>query len=126
MSVLERLSGASPTQRPFAERLPRRRRRTAWVIAAVGPLVTTLGERLLGSSVPPATALFLALLIVVVAALLGGSRPAFIAVVVGLAAQELFFTFPYGSLTDRKPAQVSVLVVFVVVGGGIGLLVDQL
>jgi hypothetical protein len=46
--------------------------------------------------------------------------------VVGLLAQEVFFSFPYGSLSDRKPAQVSVLVVFVVIGAGIGILVDEL
>lgn len=126
MSALERPASASSTQRPFAERLPRRRRKTAWVIAVVAPLLITLGSRLLGSSVPPATILFVTLLIVVVAALIGGAGPAFTAIVVGLVAQEVFFGFPYGSLTDRRPAQVSVLVVFVVIGAGIGLLVDEL
>jgi K+-sensing histidine kinase KdpD len=62
----------------------------------------------------------------VVAALIGGTGPAFTAIVVGLLAQEVFFSFPYGSLSDRKPAQVSVLVVFVVIGAGIGILVDEL
>src|SRR5437016_710994 len=55
MSVRERLVGASLTQRPFAERLPRRRRKTAWVTAVVAPVLLTLGQRALGSSVPPAT-----------------------------------------------------------------------
>ena len=125
MSALERL-GASSAQRPFAERLPRRRRKTAWGIAVVAPLLITLGARVLGSSVPPATILFATLLVVVVVALIGGVRPAFTAIVVGLLAQEVFFTFPYGSLTNRQPAQLSVLVVFVVIGAGIGILVDEL
>jgi signal transduction histidine kinase len=126
MSVLERLVGASSTQRQFAERLPRRRRKTAWVIAVVAPLLITLGSRLLGSSVPPATLLFATLLVVVVVALIGGVRAAFTAIVVGLLAQEVFFSFPYGSLSNHKPAQLSVLVVFVVIGAGIGVLVDEL
>jgi signal transduction histidine kinase len=121
-----RLARASSVPRPFAERLPRRRRKIAWGIAVVAPLLITLGARVLGSSVPPATTLFVTLLVVVVAALIGGVGPALTAIVVGLLAQEVFFTFPYGSLTDRKPAQVSVLVVFVIIGAGIGFLVDEL
>jgi signal transduction histidine kinase len=126
MRALERLVGASWTQRPLAERLPRPRRKTGWVIAVVAPLLITGGARLLGSSVPPATILFVTLLVVVAVASIGGVRPAFTAIVVGLLAQEVFFTFPYGSLGDHKPAQLSVLVVFLVVGGGIGILVDEL
>ncbi|MDT4911877.1 MAG: hypothetical protein QOC66_1005, partial [Pseudonocardiales bacterium] len=121
-----RLARLSSTPRPFAERLPRRRRKTAWGIAVALPLLITVGARLLGSSVPPATILFLTLLVVVVAALIGGAGPAFTAIVVGILAQEVFFTFPYGSLTNHKPAQISVLIVFVIIGAGIGLLVDEL
>jgi signal transduction histidine kinase len=126
MRALERLVGASTAQRPFAERLSRRRPRTAWGIAVVAPVLITLGARLLGSSVPPATTLFVTLLVVVLAALVGGAGQAFTAIVVGLLAQGIFFSFPYGSLTDRRPAQVAVLVVFVVIGAGIGILVDEL
>jgi len=126
MSALRRLVGASSTPRPFAERLPRRRRKTAWVIAVAAPLLITLGARQLGSSVPPATVLFVTLLVVVVVALIGGGRQALTAVSVGLLAQEAFFSFPYGSLNDRKPAQLSVLAVFVVIGAGVGILVDEL
>jgi two-component system sensor histidine kinase KdpD len=93
MMALERLVGASSPQRPLAERLPRRRRMAAWVIAVVAPLLITLGARLLGSAVP-ATILFVTLLVVVVAALIGGTGPAFTAIVVGLLAQEVFFSFP--------------------------------
>jgi len=126
MIALERLVGASSARRPFAERLPRRRRKTAWVIAVVAPLLITSGARLLGSAVPPATVLFVTLLVVVIVALIGGGRPALTAIVVGLLAQELFFGFPYGSLSDHKPAQLSVLAVFVVIGAGVGILVDEL
>src|SRR5215210_2483819 len=106
--------------------VPRRRRKTAWSIAVAAPLLITLGERLLGSSLPPATTLFLILIVVVVAAMLGGAGPALTSVAVGLLAQWIFFEFPYGSLNDHRPAQAFVLVVFVLVGAGIGLLVDEL
>jgi signal transduction histidine kinase len=126
MRALERLIGALSTKRPFAERLPRRRRKTAWIGAVVAPLLITLGARTLGSSVPPVTLLFALLLVVVVVALIGGVRAAFTTIAVSLLAQEVVFGFPYGSLSDHEPAQFSVLVVFVVVGGGIGILVDEL
>src|SRR5882757_8820444 len=105
MSALGRVLGAWSTQRPFAERLPRRRRKAAWVIAVAAPLLITRGSRDLGSSVPPATMLFATLLVVVIVALIGGVGPAATAIVVGLVAQEVFFTFPYGSLANREPAQ---------------------
>ncbi len=126
MRALERLVGASSAQRPFAERLPRRRPKVGWGIAVVAPLLITLAARLLGSSVPPATTLFVTLLVVVLAALIGGASPALTAIVVGLLAQEVLFSFPYGSLTNHRPAQVSVFVVFVVIGVGIGIVVDEL
>jgi signal transduction histidine kinase len=126
MSVLQRAVGASLAQRPFAERLPRRRRKTAWVASVMCPLLLTLGQRALGSSVPPATTLFVTLLVVVVVALLGGLGPALAAIVTGLIAQEVLFEFPYGSLNDHRPAQISILVVFVVIGAGIGIVVDEL
>jgi signal transduction histidine kinase len=126
MSVLERAFGASPAQRPFAERLPRRRHKTAWVAAVVCPLLLTLAQRARDSSVPPAATLFLILLVVVVVALLGGVRPALAAIVTSLIAQDVLFAFPYGSLNNHDPAQISVLVVFVVIGAGIGILVDEL
>ena len=126
MSTPRRFTRASMRQRPFAVRLPQRRRRAAWVIAVAGPTLITLGSRLLGSSVPPASALFSILLVVVVVALIGGWRPALTAVVVGLLAQEVLFTFPYGSLNNHDPAQLSVLVAFVVIGAAVGILVDEL
>ena len=121
-----RALGASSAQRPFAERLPRRRRKTAWLVAFIASPLITLGSRLLGSSVPPATVLFITLLVVVLIALIGGVRPALAAIAVGLLAQEIVYRSLYGSLTNRQPAQVSVLIVFVVIGAGLGILVDEL
>jgi signal transduction histidine kinase len=107
-------------------RLPKRRRGMAWAVAVAGPVLITLGSRLVGSSIPPASVLFSILLLVVVVALLGGWRPALTAVVVGLAAQEILFSFPYGGLNDHSPAQLSVLVAFVAIGAAVGILVDEL
>jgi signal transduction histidine kinase len=126
MSTLRRFIRASIGRRPFAVRLPQHRRRAAWVIAVAGPTLITLGSRRLGSSVPPASALFSILLVVVIVALIGGWRPALTAVLVGLLAQEVLFTFPYGSLNNHDPAQLSVLVAFVVIGAAVGILVDEL
>src|SRR5690349_13243559 len=89
----------------------RRRRKTAWSIAVAAPLLITLVERLLGSSFPPATALFVTLIVVVAAAVVGGAGPALTAAAVGLLAQWIFFEFPYGSLNDHRPAQAFVLIV---------------
>jgi signal transduction histidine kinase len=111
---------------PFALRLPRRRRRAAWVLAVAGPLLITLGSRLVGSAVPPASILFASLLVVVIVALIGGVRPALTAVLVGLLAQEILFSFPYGSLANHEPVQLTVLVGFVVIGAAVGILVDEL
>jgi signal transduction histidine kinase len=110
----------------LAERLPHQHRRAAWAFAVAAPLAITLGARLLGSTAPPATSLFVTLLAVMVTALIGGAPPALTATAVGLLSQEVLFSFPYGSLTDREPTQLSVLVAFVVIGGAIGILVDEL
>src|SRR4051794_28157713 len=98
MRALERLIAASLLQRPFAERLPRRRPKAAWAVALALPPLIALGSRLAGPAIPAATILFVTLLVVVVVALIGGGHPAVTAVVVGLLAQEVFFGFPYGSL----------------------------
>ncbi|MEY2432606.1 MAG: hypothetical protein QOC92_2331, partial [Acidimicrobiaceae bacterium] len=95
-------------------------------MAAGGPAILTVGARLAGSSIPPASLLFVALLVVVAVALIGGVRPAITAVLVGLLAQELVFGFPYGSLANHEPAQLSILVAFVVIGSVVGFLVDEL
>jgi signal transduction histidine kinase len=111
---------------PLRGRLPRRRRKTAWIVAVAGPILIAVAARALGSSAPPATTLFVTLLVVVLAALLGGAYPALAAVAAGLLAQWIVFGFPYGSLNDHRPAQAAVLAVFVLIGAGIGLIVDEL
>ena len=127
MSALGRLAGVSlmpPLSRRV--RLPRRRPALAWAIAVAGPVLITLGTRPFTSTFAPATILFCTLLVVVSVGVIGGVRPALAAVAVGVLSQEAFFSWPYGSLHDRNPAQVVVLVAFVVVGGAVGILVDEL
>jgi signal transduction histidine kinase len=127
MSALGRVLGAFPPHCPFAQWLLRRRRTAAWLVAVAAPLAITLAQRVIGpSSVPPVADLFLMLLATLVAALFGGVRPALAAVAVGLLAQEVVFGFPYASLDNHVPAQASVLIVWVAIGVGIGLLVDEL
>src|SRR5437016_3552958 len=99
----------SAPHRPFAERLPRRRRKSAWLLAVAGPLGITFLQWAVGTDVvPPAAVLLVTLLVVVVVALLGGVGPALASVAVGLAAQEVIFEFPYGSLNDHEPIQATV------------------
>jgi signal transduction histidine kinase len=102
------------------------RRTVAWALAVAGPTLVTLASRWVDGSVPPASVLFVTLLIVLVVALIGGARPALTAVAVGLLAQEVIFTFPYGSLKEHRPAQLSVLVAFVAIGAVVGILIDEL
>ena len=89
-------------------------------------MLITIGARLAGSPIPPASLLFAVLLVVVAVALIGGVRPAITAILVGLVAQWVLFGFPYGSLANHEPAQLSVLVGFVVIGSLVGFLVDEL
>jgi signal transduction histidine kinase len=113
-------------KRSFAMRMPRRHAATAWRLAVFGPALIAVGAREAGSAVPPASMLFCTLLVILAVALIGGVRPALAAVAIGIAAQELLFGLPYGSLADHEPAQLSVLVAFVVVGAVLGVLVDNL
>jgi signal transduction histidine kinase len=124
----------SPPERHIDVSLPRlgrlipmtRRRNVAWALAVVGPALIAAASSVAGPAVPPASILFFTMLVVLGVALLGGLRPALAAVLVGLAAQEVFFTFPYGSLNAHEPAQLSVLIAFVVVGAVVGVMVDHL
>jgi signal transduction histidine kinase len=127
VSVLGRLVGVSlvpPLRRRV--RLPRRRPAVAWAIAVVGPVLITVGSRPFQSTFAPATILFCTLLVVVAVGVIGGVRPALAAVAAGVLSQEIFISWPYGSLNDQNPAQAVVLVAFVVVGGAVGILVDEL
>jgi signal transduction histidine kinase len=131
MSTLRRLVGASLRQRSPARarrllRLPRRHRAAARVLAVVGPVVVAVGLLPFRSSLGLAGVLFCTLLAVVAVALIGGVGAALTAVVVGFLAGALLFAHPYGSLRPDSPVDVVALIAFVVVGGVIGILVDDL
>jgi two-component system sensor histidine kinase KdpD len=107
-------------------RLPGRHPAAAWRLAVIGPVLITLAGRLAGSSIPPASILFSTQVVVVIVALLGGVLPSLLAILFGVLAQESLFDFPYGSLSDHRPAQLTVLAGFVTIGVVIGVLVDRL
>jgi signal transduction histidine kinase len=131
MSALRRPADVSLKQRsPVGPRrvlrLPRRHRAAARVVAVAGPVVVALGLLPVRSSLGLPGVLFCTLLAVVAVALIGGVGAALTAVVVGFLAGALLFARPYGSLQPDSPVDVVALIAFVVVGGVIGILVDDL
>jgi signal transduction histidine kinase len=131
MSALRRPADVSLRQRsPVGPRrvlrLPRRHRAAARVVAVAGPVVVALGLLPVRSSLGLPGVLFCTLLAVVAVALIGGVGAALTAVVVGFLAGALLFARPYGSLHPDSPVDVVALIAFVVVGGVIGILVDDL
>ena len=135
MSALERrlraTSGRSVTSPRRADltlpsvRLPRSPR-VALVLAVVGPVLITLALLPFRSDLGLGGMLFCLLIVVVVVAGIGGVRPALVAVVVGFAAGVIVFSRPLGSLPLDRPVDLVALVAFLVVGGAVGLLVDDL
>jgi signal transduction histidine kinase len=126
MSALDRLVGGSLGPRARRIRLPRRRRSAARVLAVAGPLLVAVGLLPLRSSLGLAGFLFCTLLAVVAVAVIGGVRPALTAVVVGFLAGAFLHKPPYGDLRIYRPVDLVALIAFVVVGGAIGILVDDL
>ncbi len=66
------------------------------------------------------------LIAVVAVAGIGGVRPALMAVVVGFLAGVVLFSRPLGGLPFDRTVDLVALVAFVVVGGAVGILVDDL
>jgi signal transduction histidine kinase len=126
MSALDRLVGASLGLRASPIRLPRRRRGAARVLAVAGPLLVAVVLLPFRSSLGLAGFLFCTLLAVVAVAVIGGVRPALTAVVVGFLAGAFLHKPPYGDLRIYRPVDLVALIAFVVVGGAIGILVDDL
>jgi signal transduction histidine kinase len=107
-------------------RLPRQHRATAWVLAVAGPAVITLGLLPFKSTFRTAGVLFCTLLVVVAVGVLGGVRPALLAVVLGFLSGAFFFAPPYRDPSAGNPIDLVALIAFVVVGGSVGVLVDDL
>jgi signal transduction histidine kinase len=100
------------------------RRVAAWVLAAVGPALVALGLLPFRSSIGLAGLLFPLLLAVVFVAVVGGARPALVAIAVGFAAGAFLFAPPYGSLRIDLQGDLVAAIAFVVVGAAVGVLVD--
>jgi two-component system sensor histidine kinase KdpD len=106
--------------------LPARRRLAAWVLAVVAPVVLALALLPLRSSLGIASELFCMLLAVVLVAVIGGWRPAVLAMVAGFVLADFLYTRPHDSLQINQLVDVVALVVFAVVAVVIGALVDVL
>jgi signal transduction histidine kinase len=96
------------------------------VLAVVGPVLITLALLPFRSGRGLGGMLFCLLIVVVVVAGIGGVRPALVAVVVSFAAGVIVFSRPFGSLPIDRPVDGVALIAFVVVGGAVGILVDDL
>jgi len=103
-----------------------RSERAAWVLAVAAPVVITLALLPFRSDLGLGGVLFCQLIAVVVVAGIGGVRPALMAVVVGFAAGVIVFSRPFGTLPIDRPVDLVALTAFVVVGGAVGILVDDL
>jgi signal transduction histidine kinase len=89
-------------------------------------VLITAGALQLRRAVAAGSVLFILLLVVVVAGLLGGARPALIAVALGFLLGAYFFGPPYFGIRASRPVDGVALVGFAVVGGSVGLLIDNL
>jgi signal transduction histidine kinase len=104
----------------------RQHRRAAWALAVAGPVLITLVAFPFRSTIGTAGVLFCILLAVVATGVLGGVRPALLAVLLGYLLGIFFFASPYLDLRAAKPGDFVALIAFVVVGGSVGILVDNL
>jgi signal transduction histidine kinase len=89
-------------------------------------VLITAGAFPLRRAVAAGSVLFILLLVVVVAGLLGGARPALIAVALGLLLGAYFFGPPYFGMRASRPVDGVALIGFAVVGGSVGFLIDNL
>jgi signal transduction histidine kinase len=103
-----------------------RSERVAWILAVAGPVLITLALLPFRSDLGLGGVLFCQLIAVVVVAGIGGVRPALVAVVVGFAAGVIVFSRPFGTLPVDRPVDLVALIAFLVVGGAVGILVDDL
>jgi signal transduction histidine kinase len=96
------------------------------VLAVAAPVLITLALLPFRSDLGLGGVLFCQLIAVVVVAGIGGVRPALVAVVVGFAAGVIVFSRPFGTLPIDRPVDLVALIAFLVVGGAVGILVDDL
>jgi signal transduction histidine kinase len=96
------------------------------VLAVAGPALVGLGLLPLRGHIGLAALLFSLLLPVVAAAVIGGTRPALTAVVVGFLTAAFLYAPPYGSVRIHRQDDLIAAVAFTIVGATVGILVDQL
>ena len=102
-----------------------RRRRLAWLVAVLVPVVLTLLLLPFRDSLALTSVVLAYLLGLVVVALIGGLAPAVVtALIAGLLA-NWFFTPPVGGLTISRPENAFALVVFIFVGATVASIVDR-
>lgn len=120
VSLLDGRAGAWLRQRPPI------RRAVAWVLAIAGPVVITLIAVVLRSSLLLGGFLFSTLLVVIVVAVIGGVRPAFTAVGLGVLTRVFCFAPFFTDVgADMLPDPVS-LFGFTVVGAYVSILIGEL
>ena len=123
-SVGRRVSRLSRLRLPWGP--VRRHARAAWTLAIVGPALIILVTLPFRSTIGNAGVLLCVLLAVVATGALGGVRPALLAAVVGYLLAVFFLASPYLTLSAATPGDVVALIAFAIVGGSIGMLVDNL
>jgi two-component system sensor histidine kinase KdpD len=110
-------------RRPLGVAVSPRRRMLAWVLAVVAPPLLTLVLSNVRETLTLPSDLLMFLLVVVVVAALGGFVPAFVCAVSGFLLANWYFTPPYYEFTISEGENLFALVIFLVVGGVVGLLV---
>jgi signal transduction histidine kinase len=119
VSVLNGLTGGWVRQRPPGFQA------MGWLLAVIGPAVLTLATQPMDSSLAQGGGfLFAALLLVIVTSVVGGVRPALIAVALAAVAQIFFLRAPF-ALSASMPNIVS-LVGFVIAGAAVSILIARL
>ncbi len=103
-----------------------RRRVAAWLLAVVGPALLTIVSLPFRGELQLAGFLMLALLLVIAVAVVGGVWPALATVILGSVAGSIFFAPPYGSLSVQLRLHNVPLIAYLIVGGVLGFLVDDL
>jgi signal transduction histidine kinase len=102
------------------------RRAAAWVLAVAGAALLTLAALPFHSPLVLGGFLFCMLLVVIAVAVIGGTRPALAAVVVGALARGVLFAPPFESGgADLRPNLVSLLA-FVIAGAAVAILIGEL
>jgi signal transduction histidine kinase len=103
-----------------------RRRATAWALALAGPALIGAATMPFRSSFGLAGGLFVMMLVVAAVAVTGGLRPAFATVAASVLSGLYFLAPPDNSFAASRLGDVLALVAFVLVGGAVAILINDL